>query len=389
MTSLFVTLRTRQATILFVVLACAAVVGAPRFAADADEPATETTATAVSAAPDAAAGVIPRSILPAENSEATAEAEMKPYKELVEHSDAKIEMLPIPGGEFLMGSPESEPGREPGEGPQHKVAIAPFWMSKCEIPWEVYENWMFDLDIQRRDIKGVAPNDRDAAALEYQLSQPTAPYTDMSFGMGKRGFPAICMTQLSARVFCQWLSAKTGRYYRLPTEAEWEYACRAGTTTAYSFGDDPAELGDYAWYYDNSNERYQKIGKKKPNPWGLHDMHGNVAEWVLDEFRADFYAAEADKVANNPLAIPAVLYPRVVRGGSWNDDPEQLRSAARMASSENWSRQDPQIPKSIWYHTDALHVGFRIVRPLVEPSEEEKAARWDKTEPFQDRKSGR
>jgi formylglycine-generating enzyme required for sulfatase activity len=263
-------------------------------------------------------------------------------------------------------------------------------MSKCEITWDVYENWMFDLDIQRRDIKGVQPNDRDAAALEYQTSQPTAPYTDMSFGMGKKGgYPAICMTQLSARVFCQWLSAKTGRYYRLPTEAEWEYACRAGTNTAYSFGDDPAQLDEYAWYFDNSNEKYAKVGRKKPNPWGLCDMHGNVAEWVLDEYREDFYAAEADKIANNPLAVPAVLYPRVVRGGSWNDDPEQLRSAVRTPSTEQWSRQDPQIPKSIWYHTDALHVGFRVVRPLVEPSEEEKATRWDKTEPFQDRKSGR
>jgi formylglycine-generating enzyme required for sulfatase activity len=336
-----------------------------------------------------------RSILEVPDSTAAAPEEMKPYKELVEHADAKIEMLPIPGGEFVMGSPESEPGRADDEGPQHRVKIDPFWMSKCEIPWDVYENWMFDLDIARRDVKGVTPNERDAAALEYQTSQPTAPYTDMSFGMGKRGYPAICMTQLSARVFCQWLSAKTGRYYRLPTEAEWEYACRAGTTTAYSFGDDPSDLDDYAWYFDNSNEKYGQIGKKKPNPWGLCDMHGNVAEWVLDEYRPDFYGvgvsgdAGAAAVIENPLAIPEVIYPRVVRGGSWNDDPDKLRSAARTASSDEWSRQDPQIPKSIWYHTDALHVGFRIIRPLVEPSEEEKGAKWDKTEPFQDRKSGR
>jgi formylglycine-generating enzyme required for sulfatase activity len=350
-------------------------------------------------APAAAAG---RSILAVPDADAASPAEMKPYKELVEHADAaKIDMLPIPAGEFLMGSPESEPGRSADEGPPHRVKIEPFWMSKCEIPWDVYENWMFDLDIKRREVSGASPTDRDAAALEYQTSQPTAPYTDMTFGMGKKGFPAICMTQLSARVFCQWLTAKTGRYYRLPTEAEWEYACRAGTTTAYSFGDDPTDLDEYAVYFDNSNEKYGKIGKKKPNKWGLCDMHGNVAEWVLDEYRDGFYAATlaaaggadntagAAAVSENPLAIPEVLYPRVVRGGSWNDDPDKLRSAARTASTDQWSRQDPQIPKSIWYHTDALHVGFRVVRPLVEPSEEEKAARWDKTAPFQDRKSGR
>ena len=190
------------------------------------------------------------------------------------------------------------------------------------------------------------------------------------------------MTQHAARTFCKWLSAKTGRYYRLPTEAEWEYACRAGTTTAYSFGDDPDELEDYAWYFDNTDEGYEKAGKKRPNPWGLHDMHGNVAEWVLDQYDEEGYGLVDGQLAN-PLAIPTELYPRTVRGGGWNQFPEDCRSAARGASDEEWKKQDPQIPKSIWYHTDALHVGFRIVRPLVEPSEEEKAERWEKASPIQ------
>jgi formylglycine-generating enzyme required for sulfatase activity len=118
-------------------------------------------------------------------------------------------------------------------------------------------------------------------------------------------------------------------------------------------------------------------------------MHGNVAEWVLDEFTTDFYSKSEGKVADNPLAIPTKIFPRVVRGGSWDGDPEHLRSAARAGSEPSWQDQDPQIPKSIWYHTDALHVGFRIIRPLVEPSEEEKASKWDKMEPVIDRKMGR
>ena len=143
------------------------------------------------------------------------------------------------------------------------------------------------------------------------------------------------------------------------------------------------ELGDYAWYYDNSYEKYQKVGQKKPNPWGLLDMHGNVAEWVLDIHSTDFYGQGKGQVVKNPLAIPLTEYNRVVRGGSWQDDPPLLRSAARVASNEDWKQQDPQLPQSIWYFTDALHVGFRIVRPLHEPSADEKAAKWDKSEPPQ------
>jgi formylglycine-generating enzyme required for sulfatase activity len=327
--------------------------------------------------------------LAVDDSTAKTETDMKSYTELIEHTDIKIELVPIKGGEFVMGSPDDEDGREDSEGPQHDVKIAPFWMSKCEITWDAFEVWMFDLDIQRRNVANVEPNARDKAADEYQLSQPTEPYSDMTFGMGKRDYPAICMTQFAARTFCQWLTAKTGRYYRLPTEAEWEYACRAGTKTAYSFGDDPDDLDDYGWYYDNSDEKYHEVGQKKPNPWGLHDMHGNVAEWVLDQFSPDSYGQFEGKVAENPLVIPTEIYPRVVRGGSWDDDPEMLRNAARAESTPDWQMQDPQIPKSIWYHTDALHVGFRIIRPLVEPSEAEKTEKWEKTLPVLDRKKGR
>ena len=329
------------------------------------------------------------SVLAVDSSDAKSAQEMKPYKEIVEHTDGTVEMLPIPGGQFVMGSPAGEAGRQEDEGPQHQVKVSPFWMSKFEITWDIYEVWMFDLDIQRRELTKTTPNARDKASEEYTLSQPTSPYTDMSFGMGKKGHPAICMTQLSARTFCNWLSTKTGRYYRLPTEAEWEYACRAGTKTAYNFGDDPSKLGDFAWYYDNAGEKYHPVGKKKPNPWGLHDMHGNVSEWVLDQHTTNFYGSFGAEVATNPLVWPKTEWNRVVRGGSWQDDPEQLRSAARIKSVDTWKQQDPQIPKSIWYLTDALHVGFRIVRPLETPSAEELKEKWDRQEPVQDRKAGR
>jgi len=312
---------------------------------------------------------------------ASNESEMKPYSEVIEQTDVKVEMIPIPGGSFLMGSPATEPDHQADEGPQHKVDIAPFWMGEYEITWEAYDIWGEDLDILRRKIMGKRSTEHDADADA--VTRPTEPYVDMSFGMGKGRNPAISMTQHAARTYCRWLSAKTGRYYRLPTEAEWEYACRAGTQTAYYFGDDASELGSYAWFDANSDEAYHSVGLKKPNPWGLYDMHGNVAEWVLDQYIPDFYSSQSANPSSPPLAIPTELYPRVVRGGSWEDEAPMLRSAARKGSSEDWKEQDPQIPQSIWYHTDAQGVGFRIVRPLLEPSEEEKATLWEKTEPEQ------
>lgn len=319
--------------------------------------------------------------IPVPDAAAKSESDMKPYSEQLEHTGLTLEMVPIPGGTFEMGSPDSEEDRREDEGPQHKVKIDPFWMGKFEITWDQYDAWGEEMDVLRRQAFGLEKTVRDLQVDG--VTRPTEPYTDMSFSMGKGKKPAICMTQHAARTFCKWLSARTGRYYRLPTEAEWEYACRAGTTTAYSFGDDPEQLDDYAWYFDNSNNAYADVGQKKPNPWGLYDMHGNVAEWVLDQYVPDFYAKENGQVADNPLAIPTTLYPRVVRGGGWDGDAEELRSASREASEEEWKDQDPQEPKSIWYHTDALHVGFRVVRPLTVPSEQERTEKWDNTQPEQ------
>jgi len=197
----------------------------------------------------------------------------------------------------------------------------------------------------------------------------------MSFGMGKDGFPAISMTQHAANKYCHWLSAKTGHFYRLPTEAGWEYACRAGTTTAYSFGDDPAQLEQYAWSEQNSDFKYQKVGKKKPNPWGLYDMHGNVAEWCLDQYEPS-YEEFKDAVTTDPWTRATKPYPHSVRGGSFDDEAAKLRSAARRFSDKSWKMRDPQLPKSIWWLTDAQFLGFRIVRPLAVPSAEELQKYW-------------
>jgi len=308
-------------------------------------------------------------------SAAASAEEMSGYTEEIPGSAVTFKMAPIPAGAFLMGSPEGEDDREDSEGPQTEVSLDPFWIGTHEVSWDEYQLFQFKLDIQAREGGGEETTPQDAWADA--VSRPTPPYVPMDFEMGVEGYPAICMTQFAAKQYTKWLSHKTGRFYRLPTEAEWEYACRAGTQTAYSFGDDTDLLDDHAWHFDNADDQYQKIGTKEPNPWGLYDMHGNVAEWVLDTFTPDGYGFLGGGPVHAPLNKPVELYPRTVRGGSWDDDPEMLRSAARRKSSKGWKVQDPQLPKSIWYHTNATFVGFRLVRPLAQPTPEEMTYYWE------------
>lgn len=255
-------------------------------------------------------------------------------------------MVKIPEGDFMMGST-----RRKDEEPPHKVHIDAFYMDKYEVTWDQYRPFMFAKD------EGV-----DA------VSRPTRPYVEMSFGMGIEGFPAISMTQHAANKYAEWLSQKTGQFYRLPTEAEWEYACRADSQGA------PAELGEYAWYAANSGGKYQKVGQKLPNAWGLYDMLGNVMEWTLDQYAPDYYAHSP---AANPWNKATAPYPLVVRGGSWQDQADQLTCSARVGSDPSWKMQDPQLPKSIWYETDAQGLGFRLIRPLRIPSVEEMYKYWN------------
>jgi formylglycine-generating enzyme required for sulfatase activity len=301
--------------------------------------------------------------------------QMKPYTNTIPGTRVTFAMVPIPGGEFVMGSPQGEASRKPDEGPQHKVKIPPFWMGKYEVTWNEYELFMYP-DEERRT-RATVPTDASGDKLADVVTHPSKPYVEMSFGMGKDGFPAISMTQHAANKYCQWLSAKTGQFYRLPTEAEWEYACRAGTKTTYFFGDDASKLPEYAWFEQNSDFKYQKVGRKKPNPWGLYDIYGNVVEWVLDQYDPDFYkeCGEAGESVD-PWKKATKPYPHAVRGGSWDDEASMCRSAARRGSERAWKMQDPQLPKSVWYFSDAQWVGFRIVRPLKVPPPEQMQKYW-------------
>ncbi len=290
----------------------------------------------------------------------------KAYTQNITGTKLSFDMQGIPGGQFVMGSKKGKTD----EQPVHIVKVDAFWIGTHEVVWDIYEPFLYkDLEVSHN--VGAVPANVDA------VTRPTKPYLDMTFGMGKEGQPALAMTHYNAIQFCKWLYERTGEFYRLPTEAEWEYACRAGTSTEYSFGDDESKLGEYAWYDANSEGKTHKVGEKKPNQWGLYDMYGNVAEWTYDQYLPDFYASLKDKSVN-PVAVPEKLYPNVVRGGAYNDGPADTRSSARLPSDPAWKQLDPQIPKSNWWFPEAPFVGLRLVRPLVKPSKEFIIAYYDK-----------
>jgi len=286
--------------------------------------------------------------------------DFKTYDETIPKTSVTFKMVAIPAGNFTIGSPFSEPGREEDEGPQKKVQVDAFWMGEHEV---TFAEW--DAFFRNMDVPQTKPIDVDA------VSRPTAQYIDLTWGMGRdEKQPSNSMSQAAAIMYCKWLYKLTGTFYRLPTEAEWEYACRAGTTTAYPYGDDASALKTYAFNKDNSGNKFHKVAQLKPNKWGLYDMLGNLSEWTLDQYSADAYAKLADG-SKDPLAAPGPRYPRVVRGGSYQTDAASCRCANRISSLTDWNKRDPQIPKSRWWLTDGMTIGFRIVRPLVSPSPEE------------------
>ncbi len=225
-----------------------------------------------------------------------------------------MKLVLLPAGEFLMGSPVDDPDARLDEQPQHQVQISqPFYLSVTPVTQAQYQQ-----------VIGENP----------------------SHFRGDPQRPVECVSWEDAIAFCRRLSEQEAQTYRLPTEAEWEYACRADTTTRYSFGKDPAELGDHAWYRANSAGTTHPVTRKKPNPWGLHDMLGNVWEWCADGYSVDAYARSP---AEDPPGSDSTTA-RVLRGGCWRDrQVDRFRCAARLA-----------LPPIFRFD----YRGFRVVRTL-------------------------
>lgn len=305
---------------------------------------------------------------------------MVAYDLIIPKTTIKFRMVPIPGGEFLMGSPATEAGRKDDEGPQRRFRVEPFWMAETEVTWEQYKTFMnlyrSFKEFQGRGERVVTDENRiDAITTPTPLYEP-----DFTFEFGSNPQqPAVTVTQYSAKQYSKWMSLMTGQQFRLPTEAEWEYASRAGTTTAWYFGDDAAALKDHAWFADNSDNSGSKlVRQKKPSPWGLYDIYGNAAEWVLDSHAAyapgeDILNAATDWVRSDKP------YPRIVRGGSWEFSAEECRSASRLGSDDDaWKEYDPNLPNSPWWFTTdpARGVGFRLIRPAKTVSREAMEEFW-------------
>jgi formylglycine-generating enzyme required for sulfatase activity len=253
---------------------------------------------------------------------------------------------------------------------ENEVHLDSFWIGSHEVTFDEYilfQDVKYDSDVTAAEV----PFDADA------IARPSPPYEDFSKGMGRKGgFPAVSMTQQSALEYCHWLYKKTGIFYRLPTEAEWEYTCLKGKTDAKN----EDELDSSAWYYDNSFEKYQKTGEKKSNELDVFDMLGNVAEWTADYYltEKDYLRFLKDSTDTNPWIVPLRRHSRTVKGGSYDDNPEDCTCKARLKSKARWQARDPQIPKSRWWNPDSPFVGFRIVQPVHQLSKAEVEAYFEK-----------
>ena len=238
-------------------------------------------------------------------------------------------MVPIRGGKFMMGSPDGRKGRKDDEGPQHEVKIEPFWMEKHEVTWDEYELWGLGLDKQRRERQEDRPGHRARSTFVDAIAKPTKPYTDMTFGMGKEGYPAICMTQFAAKMYCKWLSAKTGRYYRLPTEAEWEYACRAGTNDRLLLRRRSEEAGRLRLVHRQQRRQVPQGRPEEAQRLGpARHARQRVPSGCWTSTRRTSTSSSPARWPRTRWHAPTTEYDRVVRGGSWDDDAAKCRSAA-------------------------------------------------------------
>lgn len=299
----------------------------------------------------------------------------KNFTETIPGTTATINMIAVKGGTFLIGSPKNEPLRGDDEGPQRKVSVGSFFMAEVETTWHQFWAFYNETMSEGRTLpeQVYAQNNRpDIDAV----SGPTPPFgfPDQGWGMGKR--PAITMTHYAAETFCQWLSLKTGKKYRLPTEAEWEFAARGGTQSPYFFEGSPKKfsqkgwlrtfisadkepISDFAIYEANSSGKTQEPEKVKANPLGLKNMLGNVMEYCADRYDPEAYSKWSDG-QKDPICTEGEEY--VVRGGNYADDASALRCAARAHTQHDaWLKTDPQNPKSIWWYSDIKGVGFRVV----------------------------
>lgn len=295
------------------------------------------------------------------------------YTEVISGTGVRFEMVAVEGGRFMLGSPPDESGREPDEGPRRETEVSDFWIGKFEVTWDEYDAFYAATATRGKNIRGLRTD---------AVTGPTPPYGSPDQGWGKGRRPAVTMTHYAAGKYAQWLSEVTGRQYRLPTEAEWEYACRAGSAEAYFFqesdsqtwfaglfggGVSEEELSKFAWYRANSRFRTHPAGsEKQPNPLGLFNMLGNVKEFCLDFYAEDAYARYPDGVVRDPRG-PKTGEEHVVRGGSFKSQAEELRSAHRdHTRTRQWLKTDPQTPKSVWWYSDNNEVGFRVVRPRTD-----------------------
>lgn len=271
----------------------------------------------------------------------------KTYVQKIPGTSVSFSMVAIPGGQFSLGSKSIL--ADPDEKPTAEIELSPFWIAEHEVTFAEWDAYFKDSSVpQVKNMDGI--------------TRATPQYIDLTWGMGRDpNHPANSMSQQAALMYCRWLHTKTGIFFRLPTEAEWEYACKAGETKPA----DPSTLGDYGWFAGNSSSKFQLVMQKKPNAWGLFDMLGNLSEWTLDQYDAQYYNAINHK---DPMTTATARYPKTVRGGSYLDAQNELRCSNRIASDPKWNIRDPQIPKSRWWMTDGMFVGFRIVRPRRQPT---------------------